>query len=536
MHATSPRMVVDRPSAPPNPSMKTILKVACFLGSSVLCHAQATLDAVRLRRTFKCTVQGSCYLSVHADVGAHVVADLFDAGSLVASVSLPMNLLGGGTTVLWDSSASGYLLVGTNISASAPYSRTGSIVLLAANAPVGGVGGSVSVLASEAYPGWDPGDVVIDPQTGAVLVNDYASARVMGVYRDSVLGQASIVQPSANWFPVVTAADLPILGSPISSCVLRLGLDDKRSKPVLRQPFEPVDHVITFDGSVFTVSSVPLELGDGFHLKGLPLIDSGSDPQFQFAGGGAGPISWKLSRSGAVVASGQLASGGWTSASGVAAVFHQYPGDKYELSTDAGPELLTFSPLVRYHAQASSVGCLVDNIVYDREAVGGRNFVTGVGLAVSVSGAINGSVALAFRNPVTGSDPLTTYQGMTVLNTGLVWDLPISSSGVGRCVGLDLPIPSGLNGLVLLEQYWFVMPNGSVSISDIIGVKIADIPSASSQAGQSSMQQGSAANSMSGSGAPLSGMAATLHLRQSVAGPWLSAPAAAIRRQQVVGQ
>ncbi len=118
--------------------------------------------------------------------------------------------------------------------------------------------------------------------------------------------------------------------------------------------------------------------------------------------------------------------------------------------------------------------------------VGNDDFGHGVAVSTTVSGAIQGVLHIAFRDPA-GSDPVVNG----ILTPAAAVQFSIDGLVCGDSLGLSVPISSdpGQVGLVALFQYLFVLPDLTLAWSDVFGTTIRE-----------NLAGGGAAQSLSGGG------------------------------------
>lgn len=190
--------------------------------------------------------------------------------------------------------------------------------------------------------------------------------------------------------------------------------------------------------------------------------------------------SWSIVRSidGAVVASGQGPVEEWFAIT-PPADFSTYPGLEYALTAPSGaptPYRFFLRPTVRYGSPVGATGFSLGRVSMPLVCqVGDDGYAHGVDVDTTIgTGTVQASLWVATRGP--NGDPVTIQGNTAVLDPQATIDFSFDLATFGSTVGLRYPIPDDptLEGVVLLWQYVFVLPNSEVAFTEVFGTGIVN--------------------------------------------------------------
>ncbi len=380
----------------------------------------------------------------------------------VGTVLMPRHIAGSGA-------ACGYLVTGREYAATGASTLQGHIVRLSANFNAQGVPQLV-IDESQSTGPLDITLMAISERDRYLLAFDYGTRRLL--VADMAGKQLPSILPVASaWQDIADSSTIGSLVKKMSSTHTEFRVVDRGDVAVLC-PFDAVTtmnvvHREATGGWTVQNAAIPTDyfvqcrsLVCG--LEPLSFWASASVPQGE---------TWTLSGPGGQITSGSV-SPGQTNVIGVIPEMHVNPSETYSIGISSSGDELLFKPAVRYMQPGSTQSAFsVERVVCNPTVAVGKNYNSQVGIDTSISGSVAAFLVANVRD-AGGNDPLTWVGNTPVLDSlasvAFQFDAQHVRSGVGR----SFPIPAGTEGLVVLFQYVFFLPEGHVAVSEVFGGRI----------------------------------------------------------------
>lgn len=183
---------------------------------------------------------------------------------------------------------------------------------------------------------------------------------------------------------------------------------------------------------------------------------------------------------------------------GPISTLRDFPGYMHTVKSSTGRDLARFYPVVRYGSAESYGGVSIGPIAIADRFVVGRRAYQGIYPAGPTSGSMVSGLAIALRDAA-GNDPVIVSGGRTLLDYDVIHPFVIDWSKMHRGVGavLEFGDDPSIEGTVVLCQYWVMLADGSLVVSDIAGTSMQQVSggAAPSAAGLSSSSASPQSNS-----------------------------------------
>lgn len=378
-------------------------------------------------------------------------AALLDLGGVVvSSLALPWHYNGGLAIIDADSVLAGGLRL------------SGSRVGVMARLSVDSSGASPQLVlhSSLDYAGIDPVLMSVAKGMDRVFIVDSVGNRLLSA-------QSGVLPPpQASLALVADSVAVPSLADRAVGAYMRLG---GAADSLSVQSWYGVDTGwgITTSGGSWIVQGLADQ--DVMWMTGPASLSLASPGQFWLPARYQGGLVNLMSPEGALLGSVNATPGAWNPVP-TSVLFSASPGCKFQLLHPQTGASINLYPIHRSGVPISVPELTVERgRVWPNAILGNQEFGSGVGFNTAITAPFLCGASMAFRNQ--SGDPIDG-QGFLTPEAFVVF--AVDPSLMGETVGVALPLPANqaIDGEVILFQYLFLTPGGSLARSDVFGVTL----------------------------------------------------------------
>jgi len=441
----------------------------CFLSAQVV-SAQADCDYLRSRGSAQDVhVSGLNEEAVGVEANFGSSSSSFQWKSFSStnpfsvSAALPLHRLGKVICV----GTRQFIVSGKEITNFATLASRG--VICAVECGFSGTTPVVAIVSTVTLTAIDPGEVIWDGNY--LLVVDHKSRSILGAGWTGWSGSSPSLPIESAFSAVANISAMNILAKPWS---LRMSLVSP-GKTLISSEESPsscwnVSHSTSgWNATSNSDIAGPIAIRNPRSVNALGAVEAWVDADLC-----SGSLTLKDS-SGTILQTYSLGTGSWASFTLPAQVY-EAPGDVYSLGHSPASVLTYIHPSVRYGAPYSASGFTLGNVSMPISCyVGQSRYGHGLPVESTVSGTVQGSLWVAFRNPGPPiDDPVSLAGPYAALDPIATFEFSIPASAIESSLGLLFPIPdnSELEGLVVFWQYVFLLPGDVIAFSEVFGDQI----------------------------------------------------------------
>ncbi len=450
--------------------MQSTQILPCYLFLAALtcftkdCSAQSDGNALRDSRDYTAAVGANNDLDIRLRTTGDVSAQLLDLNAqIVTEVSLGITQLGGVVSITNYDGKYQYIVGGRRTTPS----DEGRIIMIEVDAAASPQ--TIVVMGYAAHADFDPYVLAYNHSTFSLFALDAKNRRVM--YLDVSPGGNSILAAENLWVELANSQQIPALQKPESIHCVGLGTGNAAGEAMIACSLDDRPrYKLTWNGQQTAVALLSHEVAGPYILNRAHLRSSEA-------------IAFKLPNSqpsqtwimedpdGNSIAQGNFAGGDEVSVQ-LSSHLKARPGEMHFLKVSGSDKGSSFYPHVCYGERISAPGFALSDVLTTPVSQAPGWMIPSVGVETSLTGVVTGGMAFTFRDE-NGIDPLVPFGGKQILDTQWVSDFSFEASKVRGTVGHKLVVPESLpEGTIILAQYWFILPDSSIAISDIIGLRV----------------------------------------------------------------